>query len=175
MRRLLIFRHATAEKAFPGDSDMARMLTPDGHADAAAMGGYMARHNFRPDRAIVSPSSRTRETWAALHPAFGAAPAADFADRIYDAGPAALSAVIRDAPDSARTLLLIGHNPGLHDFAVQLVATGDVDTRERLRENFPTSGLAVLDFAFEHWRDLHPRSARLERFVSPKTIAAATS
>lgn len=175
MRRLLIFRHAQAEKAFPGDSDLARVLTAQGRADAAAMGSYMARHNFRPDRALISTSARTRDTWDALCAAWNPAPAADFEARIYDAGPATLTGVIQGAPDSARTLMLIGHNPGLHELAVTLVATGDVDTRERLRENLPTSGLAVIDFAFEQWGNLHLRSGRLERFVSPKTITAATN
>jgi phosphohistidine phosphatase len=175
MRRLLIFRHAQAEKAFLGESDLARVLTAEGRADAEAMGSYMARHNFRPDRALVSTAARTRDTWDALRGAWNPAPAADFEARIYDAGPGTLTGVIQAAPDGAHTLMLIGHNPGLHELAVMLVATGDVDIRERLRENLPTSGLAVIDFAFEHWRDLHPRSGRLERFASPKTINAATN
>ena len=84
-------------------------------------------------------------------------------------------AVVHGAPAAAMTVMLIGHNPGLHQFAVQLTATGDIDVRERLRENFPTSGLAIFDFAVESWAALHPRSGRLERFVSPKTISAATN
>lgn len=176
MRRLLIFRHAKAEKSFPGASDIDRVLAPEGRTDAAAMGVYMAKHGFRPDRALVSPSARTRQTWDALRPAFGtAAPPDDIVDHIYDAAASALSSVVAAAPDGARTLMLIGHNPGLHELATLLLATGDIETRERLRENLPTSGLAVIDFAFEHWRDLHPHSGRLERFVSPKTIAAATN
>jgi phosphohistidine phosphatase len=82
--------------------------------------------------------------------------------------------VVKNAPAAAQTLMLIGHNPGLHHFAVQLTATGDIDARERLRENFPTSGLAIFDFAVDSWSALHPRSGRLERFVSPKTISGAT-
>jgi phosphohistidine phosphatase len=175
MRRLLLFRHANAERAVPGASDLARTLTAEGRADAAALGGYIARHDFRPDRALVSTAARTRETWQLVAGAMGDAPAAVFEARIYDASPTALTGVIRDAGANARTLLLMGHNPGLHELAMSLVATGDIDTRERLREKFPTCGLAIIDFAFERWADLHPRSGRLERFVSPKTIAAATN
>jgi phosphohistidine phosphatase len=175
MRRLIVFRHAKAERSFPGASDIDRALAPEGRADAAVMGAYMARHDVRPDRVLVSPAVRTRQTWDVVRPAFAAAPPVDVVDRIYDATPQALSAVIAEAPDSARALMLVGHNPGLQELAAMLVATGDIETRERLRESLPTSGLAVIDFAFERWSDLHPHSGRLERFVSPKTIAAATN
>jgi phosphohistidine phosphatase len=72
-------------------------------------------------------------------------------------------------------ILMVGHNPGLHELAMLLVATGEVDVRERLRENFPTSGIAAIDFALDSWSTLHPRSGRLERFVSPKQIASITN
>ena len=175
MRRLLILRHAKAERAIPGASDLARSLTKEGREDATRMGEYLVRHHFRPDRAFISTSARTRETWDAVSPALGPGPAANYEPRIYDAKPSTLIDIIKEAPDSARSLMLVGHNPGFHELAVLLMATGDVDTRERLREKFPTCGLAILDFAFEHWRELHARSGRLERFVTPKTIGSPTN
>ena len=71
--------------------------------------------------------------------------------------------------------LVIGHNPGLHELALMLVASGDIETRERLREKLPTSGLVIIDFTFEDWGKLHPRSGRLERFITPKSLDAAAS
>jgi phosphohistidine phosphatase len=71
-------------------------------------------------------------------------------------------------------LLIVGHNPGLHDLAVQLIAAGDVDARERLNEKLPTSGLVVIDFPYDDWSRLHSHSGRLEHFVSPRLIAEAT-
>lgn len=174
MRRLLLFRHAKAERGALGTSDQARELTPEGRDDAAAMARYIAKHGFKPDRVMVSPAVRTQETWAAMQAALGDI-ASDNDPRIYEATTDRLLAVAKSAPATAQTLMLVGHNPGLHDFAVQLTATGDIDVRERLREKFPTSGLAILDFALESWSALHPRSGRLERFVSPKTISAATN
>ena len=55
-----------------------------------------------------------------------------------------------------------------------LIAAGDVEARERLNEGLPTSGLAVIDFAGDDWDKLHPRSGRLERFVTPRLLKAAT-
>jgi phosphohistidine phosphatase len=56
-----------------------------------------------------------------------------------------------------------------------LIASGDIETRERLREKLPTSGLAIIDFPFDDWSKLHPQSGRLERFVSPKSLEAAAN
>ena len=175
MRRLLLFRHSTAERAEPGESDHGRPLSAEGRSDAAAMGAYLASHSFGFDRALVSTSLRTRETWRQLAAALRAAPEPIFDERIYNAGAQTLLTVVKQQPDQAAALLLIAHNPGLHEFATMLVASGDIDTREQLRENFPTSGLAIIDFALDSWAKLHARSGRLERFVSPKSIAATTN
>jgi phosphohistidine phosphatase len=175
MRRLLLFRHARADRAVPGQSDLERVLTADGKNDAAIMGAYIGRHGFHPDRVVVSPAARTRETWDAVAAALRPAPAAVFDQHVYDASAQTLLNALKQTPDAAHTVMLIGHNPGLHDLALTLVATGDIDTRERLGEKFPTSGLAILDFALDAWGKLHARAARLERFVSPKSIARATN
>jgi phosphohistidine phosphatase len=97
-----------------------------------------------------------------------------FEDRLYDASPAAILDVIKQTADSARTLLVIGHNPGLQELAAMLVATGDVEARERLGREFPTSALATISFAVENWKAVHPRGGRLEHFVTPKWLAATS-
>ena len=107
--------------------------------------------------------------------AFHPAPAAMSVEKVYDATPHTILAVIKDAPATAHTLMVIGHNPGLYELALMLIAAGDVDARERLREKLPTSGLVIIDFAFDNWNKLHPQSGRLERFISPKSLEAAAN
>jgi phosphohistidine phosphatase len=175
MRRLILLRHSTAASAEPGASDQDRELTAEGRADAALVGAYLANHSFRPDRVMVSPAARTRDSWRQIAAALRAAPNAVFDRRIYNASSQILFDVIAETPDDARIVLMLGHNPGLHELAVLLVANGDIDIRERLRENFPTSGIAIIDFALDSWSKLHPRAGRLERFVGPKVIAGTTN
>jgi len=175
MRRLFLLRHAKAEKSEPGTKDSARVLIDRGRKDAAKIGAYMAAHALVPDRVILSPAARTQETWKYAAAAFHPAPAAMSAEKIYDATPHSIMAVIKDAPAAAHTLMVIGHNPGLYELALMLIAAGDVDARERLREKLPTSGLVIIDFAFDNWNKLHPQSGRLERFISPKSLEAAAN
>jgi phosphohistidine phosphatase len=172
--RLMIFRHAKAEKSAPGMRDRDRPLAARGLKDAARMGAYMAHHALVPRHALVSPARRTRETWDGLAAALSTAIPAFYEDRLYDAGPDEILAAIKETRPAIRTLIVVGHNPGLHETARLLIATGDVEARERLNEGLPTSGLAVIDFAGDDWDKLHPRSGRLERFVTPRLLKTAT-
>ena len=101
------------------------------------------------------------------------APGAKTLETIYDATSHDVFAAIVDTPKTVHGLLIVGHNPSLHELAQMLIASGDIDARERLREKLPTSGLVIIDFVFDDWSKLHPQSGRLERFVSPKTLDAA--
>jgi phosphohistidine phosphatase len=172
MRRLLLLRHAKTERAKPGERDRDRMLTKRGRADATVIGSHIARLGLVPDLVLVSPAVRAEETWALVAPAFSPAPRVVKDERIYT-GRKRLISIIRETHD-AQVLLIVGHNPGLHDVAVRLIVSGDLEARERVKEKLPTSGLVVIDFPFDDWSRLNPKAGRLERFVSPRLIAAAT-
>jgi phosphohistidine phosphatase len=170
MRRLLLFRHAKAERAELGEPDRDRPLNDRGRKDAAGIGAYMAGHALVPDRVLVSPALRTQETWKFAAAAFRPRPGAQSVDRLYDAAPHAILGVIKDTPVQAHCMLIVAHNPGLHEVALMLIASGDIEMREQLGEKLPTSGLIIIDFALDDWGKLHPRSGRLERFVTPKSL-----
>jgi phosphohistidine phosphatase len=170
MRRLMLLRHAKAERSLPGEQDRERGLIERGRNEASLIGGYMVTHAFTPERVLVSPAVRTQETWRCASATFRPAPAAMTVERLYDASAPAILAAIKEAPATANTLLVIGHNPGVHELAVLLIASGDIQTREQLREKLPTCGLVIVDFAIEEWARLHSHSGRLERFITPKSL-----
>jgi phosphohistidine phosphatase len=171
--RLMLLRHAKSEKAEPGLRDHERRLNDRGERDAETIGAYLARHGLLPDLVAVSTSQRTRQTWEHVAAMLSASPPASFEERLYNAGTEAILAVVKETKPAVRTLMVIGHNPGLHEVARLLIASGDVEARERLNEGLPTTGLAVIDFAGKDWRKLHPHGGRLERFVTPRSLAAA--
>ena len=171
--RLMLLRHAKSEKAEPGLRDHERRLNDRGERDAETIGAYLARHGLLPDLVAVSTSQRTRQTCEHVAAMLSASPPASFEERLYNAGTEAILAVVKETKPAVRTLMVIGHNPGLHEGARLLIASGDVEARERLNEGLPTTGLAVIDFAGKDWRKLHPHGGRLERFVTPRSLAAA--
>jgi phosphohistidine phosphatase len=172
MRRLMLLRHAKTERAEPGERDRDRKLMKRGRADAPVIGTFMAHHGLTPDLVLVSPATRAQETWSLLAAAFAKTPKMVTDDRIYNASAENLIGVVAETR-KAHTLLIVGHNPSLHDVATRLVASGDAAAREQLSGNLPTSGLVVIDLPFDNWSLVHPHAGRLERFVSPRLIAAA--
>jgi phosphohistidine phosphatase len=174
MRRLMLLRHAKAEKSKPGEADRARGLAERGRRDAPKLGAYMSRHALFPQRVIVSPAARARETWELVAETLTQTPLVVYDEHLYDATAEGVLKVIMTAGADAPSVMVVGHNPGLHDLARLLLAAGDVETRERLHEELPTTGLVVIDFPYDDWLRLHPHSGRLDRFVSPFSIEPAT-
>ena len=173
MRRLMLLRHAKSDWTRPGTRDHERALAQRGRESAPRIGAYMVHHGLTPDRVVCSTATRARETWDLVAAAFADAPPTAYESRVYEAGAQALLAVVKETEADTHVLLLTGHNPGLHDFAQRLIASGDTDARQRLTEKFPTGALAVIDFAIDDWRKLHPRSGRLDRFVVPRALGTA--
>jgi phosphohistidine phosphatase len=174
MRRLLLLRHAKSSWAEPGASDHDRPLNRRGQEAAPRIGTYLNRHRLAPDCVLCSTARRARETWDLVGAEIPAAPPPSYVERLYNAAARTILDVVRHAPPDAGALLLVGHNPGQQDAATLLIAAGDLDDRERLREKLPTGGLVVIDFAIAQWSKLHPHAGRLERFVVPRMLEAAT-
>ena len=172
MRRLMLFRHAKAERPEGGQRDFDRALAPAGRAAAPRIGAYMAGHGLTPDLAICSSARRARETWDLAAEAYRASPRTAYDKRVYDLAAGGLLDLARATAVDVHTLLLIGHNPSLEDLAELLIATGDSAARERLEEKFPTGALAVVDVPIDAWDTLKPHSGRLDRLVTPADIGA---
>jgi phosphohistidine phosphatase len=171
--RLMLLRHAKSDWSRPGRADHERPLNARGRKAAPKVGTYMARHAFVPDFVIASTATRARETLDLVLAAFKRAPKVRHDARVYEAEAAALLDALKETPRGVQALLLVGHNPGLTELAALLVAAGNTEARARLAAKFPTAALAVIDFTFDDWSKLRPRSGRLERFVVPRALKAA--
>jgi phosphohistidine phosphatase len=178
MRRLMLLRHAKTENDAPSGKDQDRCLDDRGRLDAAEIGGWIARHPPFPDLVLVSPAVRSHQTWELAWEAMKGnvpPPKVEFPPELYGADPSALLQIIHAAATAdPQRLLLVGHNPGLHELAFALTGSGNAAARRALADNLPTSGLAVIDFDIEDWDDVSFRAGRLELFVSPKLLKAAS-
>ena len=177
MRRLLLLRHAKTERDSPSGSDRDRPLAARGRNDAAELGLWLAGdQSLLPDLVLISTAVRARETWDIVRQRFADQTAqgpAEHLPELYGAEAVQLLTIIRSvAPDHER-LMIVGHNPGLHELALRLIGGGDATGRAALADNLPTSGLAVIDFAVENWDSVAFGSGQLKRFVSPKLLKQA--
>jgi phosphohistidine phosphatase len=175
MRRLLLLRHAKTERDSPSGHDRDRRLDHRGRTDAPEIGRYLRDHKLVPDLVLVSPATRTRQTWELLAPALKAEPDAEFVPDLYGADARDLLHIVRAASGRAddkhlKSIMVVGHNPGLHELALDLIGKAEEEDREALEENLPTSGLAVFKFKIDDWNDVSVRHGTLDRFVSPKRL-----
>ena len=174
MRRLMLLRHAKSD--WPdGVDDHERPLAKRGRKACPLMGRYMADEALVPDLAVVSTARRARETWRLVRPAFDRDIVQHDEPRVYEASASAIRDVIGETEPEVRALLLVGHNPGLHDLALQLIGTASRSDLSGLRLKFPTAGLAVIDFRIGQWSEASDGLGCLERFEAPNSVEAAAA
>jgi phosphohistidine phosphatase len=174
MRRLMLLRHAKTENDAPSGRDQDRRLDNRGRHDAAEIGGWIARNPPSPDLVLVSHAVRALQTWEIAFEAMKELvpePQVELMAELYGADVAQLLETIRNASvaDPER-LMMVGHNPGMHELAIALAGSGNSAGRSALADNLPTAGLAILDFDIDDWADIGIRRGRLELFVSPKLL-----
>jgi phosphohistidine phosphatase len=174
MRRLMLLRHAKTENDAPSGRDQDRRLDKRGRNDAAEIGGWIGRHPPFSDSVLVSPAVRAHQTWDIVWEAIkdlGREPQVELLPELYGADPSQLLETIRAASATdPKRLMVVGHNPGMHELALALAGSGEDAGRKALADNLPTSGLAVFDFAVDSWEDVAFRRGRLVQFVSPKLL-----
>lgn len=135
------------------------------------MGRYLANARIRPSIAVVSDARRTRETMEILLRELASHATVHIEPDLYHAEPSQMLAMMRGTPDWVKVLLVVGHNPALTEYANALSASGDPQTLARLRAEFPTCGMAVIDFDVARWADIDFGSGRIDRYVTPALVA----
>lgn len=146
MNRLILLRHAKAEAEAASGDDFDRPLSARGRREAQAVAEQLAGLGFRLDVAVVSPALRTRETWEALNAVM---PGGEirFERALYNAEAGAIRRLAEQAGETAGTVVVIGHNPGLQELTVRLLieAGGPQSFLARASRSFPPAAAAVFD------------------------------
>jgi phosphohistidine phosphatase len=174
MRALTLIRHAKSSWSEPGLTDSARPLAPRGIAAGPVMAGWLAEHLIKPDAVRCSTAVRTRATWAMLADVWGPdTPPCGFDDTLYMASAEELLRKIRQTSDDQAHLMIIGHNPGLHELAMALVGPSKPADRQALTAKFPTAAVAALTFDITTWSAVRRGEGQLLHFVSPRRLTDA--
>ncbi|MFJ4187600.1 SixA phosphatase family protein [Kitasatospora sp. NPDC089509] len=168
-RRIIVLRHAKAD--WPdGVDDHDRPLADRGRQQAPDAGRWLVDSGINPDFVLCSTALRTRETWKlAAHELPKRARRTVYEERIYEASPGEIIAVLQETPEEFADVVLVGHNPGVLGLTQVLAGdSGDVDALNRLRlGGFPTAAIAVLSFGGS-WKDVEPGVAALVSYHTPQ-------
>ena len=170
MKTLTLLRHAKSGWDDPVARDFDRPLNAKGKRAAAMVGRHMRSLHLVFDHAIASPAVRVMETLDEIESGYGRKVAPAWDRRVYLASAATLLDVIHGFPAETDSVLLIGHNPGLEDLVLMLVADGANPLRDAVEDKYPTASIAELQFEADSWADIVTGTARLTRFVRPRDL-----
>ena len=172
MLTLSLLRHAKSSWKNPTLADHDRPLATRGETDAPVMGKAMADRGIDPDLVLCSSARRTRDTLALVLPELKVEPKVVYDDALYHATPAEMLDMLHAIQPGANRVMLVGHNPEIQSFALDLVGSGPKHYRDRLREKYPTAGLAVINFASGLWSSIAVNSGTLTLFLTPRELKA---
>ncbi len=169
MKSLYLLRHAKSSWKYLSLSDHDRPLNKRGRYTAKLMASYLKRSKIAPDFVICSTAVRAQQTLGPIMKAAKKPPEVILTREIYGGTQEALWEQLHRLPESVKSVLLIGHNPALQEFARELAEAGSSEL-PHLSEKFPTGALA--SFRFDGaWKALAPHGADLVSFITPRTIA----
>jgi phosphohistidine phosphatase len=168
MKRLYLLRHAKSSWSDPSLPDHDRPLAPRGRRAAKTIGCHLSAQGIEPDMVLCSTALRARETLDRIERALGKADIV-LESELYAASANAVLDRVRRVPDEVGSVLVIGHNPGLQDLALDLARPAP-EVRE-LEAKFPTAALVTLAFPHASWRAIDRGTATLVDFVRPRELA----
>lgn len=168
MRTIILLRHGKSSWSDPTLADLDRPLAPRGERASRRIAKYIRQKKIRPALVLYSPSLRTRQTLEAIESSLGKRSVVELEPQLYAASEGELLRRLQALPESVDSVMLIGHNPGLHDVAVVLASAGA--ELERLKAKFPTAALATLALPNTTWSELSQADAVLAAYVVPKQL-----
>ena len=168
MKTLVLMRHAKSAWDDANMPDIERPLSPRGQKAAPLMGARMKKAGYHPDVVLCSTATRARETLDLIADSLPKKTKVQHVKELYMAVPREMLTLVAKVPDSAETVMLIGHNPGMGSLAGWLAGDGDSELLSKIRRKFPTSGIAVVTFDVARWTEVAGESGTLAAFLRPR-------
>jgi phosphohistidine phosphatase len=161
MKTLFLLRHAKSSWKDESLPDFERPLNRRGKQACETVGHYLKHELIVPDLILSSPAVRARETTERVSKAAKLNVEIRFDQRIYEAGGLRLLEVVSQIENERKTVLLVGHNPGMEELLMLLTGSS---------ENFSTAALARLEIKSSKWANAADRRARLAWLVTPRDL-----
>lgn len=175
MKDLFILRHAKSSWSDPFLDDFERPLNKRGKRACVDMWQWFIKQNISPELVLCSPAKRAKDTWKRMKKEQMAFGKKKFEASLYLASPSELLDLIKKVPAKVSSLMLIGHNPGMHELILQLVNTNALQPEQaqsfqQIVYKFPTTGFAHLQFNVSDWVDVAPLTGKLYRIMTPTLL-----
>jgi phosphohistidine phosphatase len=161
MKTLFLLRHAKSSWKDESLPDFERPLNRRGKQASEKIGRYLKHEEIVPELILSSPAVRARETIERVSKTAKLGVEIRFDQRIYEAGGLRLLEVVSQIENERKTVLLVGHNPGMEELLMLLTGSS---------EKLPTAALARLEIKSSKWANAADRRARLAWLVKPREL-----
>jgi phosphohistidine phosphatase len=168
VRTLFLLRHAKSSWADPTLEDHDRPLAPRGRRAARFIADHLRAQAVRPQLVLCSSARRARETLAELTPVLGDQVEVVVTDDLYGANADEMLGQLRELGRDTASVMIVGHNPGMHELGLELTGDGDEAAISQLHTKFPTGALATLQLGKASWDELTAGQAYLADLVLPR-------
>ena len=170
MKKLYVLRHAKSLSDNESMNDHARPISDHGRENAERIGEYLKEQNIHPDLVLCSTALRARMTLEQVQKGMGASLNVAYSDKLYLAPAGEMFSQAQAIDDRYSSALMVGHNPGMHQFCLLLTGRGDARSRKTLELKFPTCALAEFELDVASWREIVPGAGTLHQFLAPKLL-----
>ena len=169
-KTLYILRHAKAETGLATQDDHDRALTGRGILAAQEMGKYLVAQGIQPDLVLCSTALRAKMTWEEAQHAYTTVPPTEYSHQAYLASGNELLKLIAPLSELLGSLMIVGHNPGLHQLCLKLSRQGDDLLLDALTLKFPTCAFAAIALGEVTWDVVAKANGELKLFTTPKGL-----
>ena len=160
MKKLYLLRHAQADSALSGE-DKDRPLSAHGTAQTATV----APHLKNIDLCLCSSAKRTCMTLQGLEENGAQIKRVEYLDSLYNAPMGDILSELQKCAEN--NILIIAHNPGIHQLAGNLAGTGDNAQMEKVKLFYQPATLSVFECEIDQWNHIHLQSNKLTDLIIP--------
>lgn len=168
MKQLILLRHAKSSWSETALTDHERPLNKRGRTAASMVGRFLQQKEINPELILCSTATRTQETLRRIKEVTCLKSQVSLEDGLYGADAEGMIRLIKNTAPTVKSILLIGHNPGIQDLTIDLTGYDPSNLLPLVEAKVPTGAMVILEFDIDKFSALHKKTGHLRGFIRPK-------
>ena len=170
MKTIFLLRHAKSSWNKPELDDFERPLAPRGIKSAEKIGKYLKKEKLLPDIIYCSKAVRAKETWELVNRIVKKKNNINYKNKLYMANFSDFLNIIKETKDNFKSLMLISHNPGIENFALEIIKNKESEKYKNIDYKYPTGALSIIKFNIKKWNEVTSSTGEIYEFIKPKEL-----
>ena len=170
MKTIFLLRHAKSNWDNTKLEDFDRPLAIRGIKSCKKIGKFLKKKKLVPDIVYCSTAVRAKQTWNLLNRIVEKKKNIIYEDQLYMANSSIFMNFVKKTDDNFKTLMIVSHNPGIENFAVELIKNKESNFYKDINLKYPTGGIAIINFKLKHWSKINYETGDIYEFIKPREL-----